>query len=199
MFIILVILFLLQINGVNVSSLIAGVGILSVVIGFIVQDAFKDIVRGTDILSDNYFSVGDVVKYKDIEGKVTMLGLKTTKIEDIRTFNIISIANRNIEQIEVVSNSTDITVPMPYELPIARAEKVIKEMLDKIKLIENVDECMYKGINKLGESSVEYFINFRCNPTKKVPTRREVLRVVLETMNKNKISVPYNQIDVHNK
>ena len=30
--------------------------------------------------SDNYFKVGDVVKYKDIEGKVIVIGVKTTKV-----------------------------------------------------------------------------------------------------------------------
>ena len=94
-FIIITALILLQVNGVNVSSLLAGVGIFSVVIGLAIQDALKDIIRGTSILSDNYFNVGDVVKYGEIEGKVVALGLKTTKIESLVDNNIISIANRN--------------------------------------------------------------------------------------------------------
>ena len=119
------VLTILQIHGVNVESTVAGLGILGIIVGFIVQDAFKDIIRGIDILSDDYFSVGDVVKYKDIEGKVIMLGLKSTKIEDIRTQNIISIANRNIEQIEVLSEFMYINIPMPYEVKVEAAEKVI--------------------------------------------------------------------------
>ena len=77
--------------------MLAGVGIVSVIIGLAIQDALKDIIRGFSILSEEYFSVGDVVTYGDITGKVLVLGLKTTKIKDISTENIISIANRNIE------------------------------------------------------------------------------------------------------
>ena len=197
--IIFVTLALLQIHGVDVSSLVAGLGILGIVIGFIVQDAFKDIIRGIDILSDNYFSVGDVVKYKDIEGRVLMVGLKTTKIEDIRTFNIISIANRNIEQIEVVSDSLDINIPMPYELPVTKAEKVIGEMLKEIEKDTRVKSYMYKGVNKLGDSSLEYYVHVKCDQKEKLQLRRDILRIVLITLNKHNIEVPYQQIDIHTK
>ena len=102
-FIILTLLIVLQINGINVSSMLAGVGIASAIIGLAVQDALKDIIRGFSILSDDYFQVGDVVEYEDIVGKVIVVGLKTTKIKDISSENVVSIANRNIEQIQIVS------------------------------------------------------------------------------------------------
>ena len=65
-FIIITALMLLQANGIDVSSVLAGVGVLGVVFGLAIQDWLKDVIRGSSILSDNYFSVGDVVKYKDI-------------------------------------------------------------------------------------------------------------------------------------
>ena len=123
-FIILTVLILLQINGVDVSSVLAGVGILGVVFGLAIQDWLKDVIRGSSILTDNYFSVGDIVKYKEIEGKVLVIGLKTTKIQDLKTNNILSIANRNIEEVELVSNVIYVNIPMPYELSVEKAEKV---------------------------------------------------------------------------
>ena len=191
---IFVALALLQIHGVNVGSMVAGLGILSVVIGLIVQDAFKDIIRGMDILSDNYFSVGDIVKYGDIEGKVKMVGLKTTKIEDIRTLNIISIANRNIEQIELVSELLCITIPMPYEVTVEKAEKVINQIRD-----ERVKSYIYKGVDKLNDSSIDYLIGVTCDSKEKLQLRRDILRAILIILNKNKIAVPYKQIDIHAK
>lgn len=196
---IFVALALLQIHGVNVGSMVAGLGILSVVIGLIVQDAFKDIIRGMDILSDNYFSVGDIVKYGDIEGKVKMVGLKTTKIEDIRTLNIVSIANRNIEQIEVVSESLDIAIPMPYEVKVDKAEKVIGDMEKEIIKDDRVHSYLYKGVNNFNDSNIEYLINVKCNPKDKLQLRRDILRLILVILNKNKIEIPYQQIDIHTK
>lgn len=196
---IFVALALLQIHGVNVGSMVAGLGILSVVIGLIVQDAFKDIIRGMDILSDSYFSVGDIVKYGEIEGKVRMVGLKTTKIEDIRTLNIVSIANRNIEQIELVSGLLCITIPMPYEVTVEKAEKVINQIGEQIEEDKRVKSYTYKGVNNLSDSSIDYMIGVECDPKEKLQLRRDILRIVLIILNKNKIDVPYKQIDIHTK
>ena len=198
-FFILVLFIILQINGIDVSSMIAGVGVLSIIIGFIVQDAFKDIIRGIDIISDNYFSVGDVVKYGEIEGKVLMVGLKTTKVQDVRTSNVVSIANRNIEQVEVISKDLYINIPMPYEVKIDKAEQAIKEILEEISKDERIGEYIYKGVNKLADSNIDYLICVKCNPIEKLPVRRDILRTILIVLNKNKIEIPYQQIDIHAK
>lgn len=198
-FIIVTVLIVLQINGINVGSMLAGVGIIGVIIGFAVQDALKDIIKGFDIISDSYYQVGDIIKYGDIEGKVLVIGLKTTKIEDVRSNNIISIANRNIDQVEVVSNMINIIIPMPYEVKVTDAEKAIVDILDIINENANIEKSEYRGVDELAESSINYHIKVYCNPNLKVQTRRDVLRCVLLGLDKNNIQVPYNQIDIHNK
>ena len=198
-FIIVTALIILQINGINVGSMLAGVGILGVVIGFAVQDALKDIIKGFDIISDSYYQVGDIIKYGDLEGKVLVIGLKTTKIEDIYTKNIISIANRNIDQVEIVSTMVNIIVPMPYEVKLESAEKAIEDILKLINEIKDIEKSEYRGVDKLADSSINYHIKVYCNPALKPQIRRDVLRCVLLGLDKNNISVPYNQIDVHNK
>lgn len=198
-FIILTILVLLQTNGIDVSSMLAGVGIVSVIFGLAVQDALKDIIRGFSILSENYFSVGDVVNYNDITGKVLEFGLKTTKIKDIATDNVISIANRNIEQIQVVSNSLYVNFPMPYEVPIKTAEKVINQIILAATETEFVQDAEYKGVTELADFSIKYLLKITCLPEKRLQARRDSLRAILLVLAKNNIEVPYNQIDVHQK
>lgn len=198
-FIIATFLFILQIFGVNISSVIAGVGVLGVVFGLAIQDWIKDIIRGTTILSDNYFQVGDIVKYNGIEGKVLVLGLKSTKIQDLKTSNIISIANRNIEQIEVVSNIIYVRIPMPYEVKIDKAEKAIKDIIEIVKSYEKVEDCSYKGVTELADSSIQYLIEVKCNPVNKLQVNRDTIRSIIVGLDKNNIEVPFNQIDVHQK
>ena len=198
-FIIITLLVLLQANGIDVSSMLAGVGIISVIIGFAVQDALKDIIKGFDIISDSYYQVGDVIKYGDIEGKVISIGIKTTKVEDVRSFNLISVSNRNIEQVEVVSHLINIDVPMPYELKVEDAESVIMDIVSLVKSLNNVEECEYRGVNDLADSSVKYQIKVYCKPLDKMQVRRDSLRCVLLGLEKNNIAVPYNQLDIHQK
>lgn len=198
-FIITTFLILLQVNGVNVSSILAGVGVLGVVFGLAIQDWLKDIIRGSSILSDDYFRVGDVVKYKDIEGKVLVIGLKTTKIQDLSTNNIISIANRNIEQIEVVSNVIYVRVPMPYEINIEKAENVIEDIIKISEECENIEKSRYLGVAEFKDSSIEYLLELTCNPLKKLQTKRDALRTIKVVLDKNKIDIPFTQIDIHEK
>lgn len=197
--IILTVLIILQINGINVSSMVAGLGIVGIILGFAIQDALKDIIKGFDIISDSYYKVGDVIKFKDVTGKVLSIGIKTTKLEDVNTFNIVSISNRNIEQVEVVSNLINIDVPLPYELNIEGAEKVLNQMVQSIKKLNKVNNAEYRGVNNLADSSIKYQIKVYTDPTNKVQIRRDSLREILLVLEDNNIAVPYNQLDIHNK
>ena len=199
LFILLTLLIILQILEINITSIIAGVGLIGAVFGLALQDFIKDIIRGTSILSDDYFKVGDVVKYKDIEGKVLILGLKTTKIKDLKTGNVVSIANRNIDEIEVVSNYIYINIPMPYELKVDKGEKAIDTIIKRIEKVDKVEECNYKGINELGESSVLYLLEIKTNPQYKRQVKRDSLKQVLLGLDEHNIEVPYNQLDIHEK
>ena len=197
--IVITVLFLMQVNGIDVNSVLTGVGILGVVFGLAIQDWIKDVIRGSSIISDDYFHVGDVVKYKDIEGKVLVIGLKTTKIQDLKTNNVISIANRNIDQIEVVSNLVYIRIPMPYEVSVSKAEKAIEEIRELLKKDSLIEDSRYIGVTELADSKIEYLLEVTCDPKNKLQVRRNVLKEILIGLDKNGIKVPYNQIDVHNK
>ena len=198
-FIIVTVLVILKVFGINVSSMVAGVGIIGIVIGFAIQDALKDIIKGFDIITDSYYQVGDVIKFGNTVGKVLAIGLKTTKLEDIYSLNIVSISNRNIEQVEVVSNLINIDIPIPYEVKVEDAESAINDILNEIKNKKDVDKCEYRGVNDLADSSIKYQIKIYCDPLKKVQIKRDSLRCILKGLEKNNIQVPYNQIDIHQK
>lgn len=198
-FIAVTVLIVLQVNGVDVSSVLAGVGIAGVVIGLAIQDWLKDIIRGSSILSDSYFAVGDIVKYKEMEGQVLAIGLKTTKLQDLKTNNILSIANRNIEEIEVVSNVIYVNVPISYEIAIEKAEKVIADMEEAIKKNNHVSNCKYVGVTELEDSCIEYCLEITCNQRYKRQVRRDALGSILRIMEDHNIAVPYPQMDIHTK
>ena len=198
-FIVLTLLIILQTCGVNVSSVLAGVGIFGVIFGLAIQDWLKDIIRGSSIISDGYFAVGDIIKYHEMEGKVLVIGLKTTKIKNLKTGNIVSIANRNIDEAEVVSNLIHVNIPMPYEVKVDKAEKAVEDIINLIKKNNHVNDCKYLGVNELADSAIDYLLEVVCNPEKKYQVRRDTLRSILVGLEANKIEVPFNQIDIHNE
>ncbi len=187
----------LQVNGINVSSMITGLGIAGVVVGFALQDILKDFIMGTNILWDSFYSVGDVVKYKEIEGKVISFNLKVTKIADIKTGNIFSVCNRNVSEIEKLSDWVILKIPVDYSEEKAKVEKVLLNSCKKIEKEEDVTLCEFKGLCELSQSSVEYMLNVHCNPEKRYAVRRVALGVIFDDLCENNIKIPYNQLDVH--
>ena len=198
-FIILTMLIVLQSNGINVSSILAGVGIAGIVIGLAIQDALKDIIRGFVILSDNYFAVGDIVLYNGITGKVLELGINSTKIQDIYTGNIVTVANRKIEEISLISTNIYINIPLSYELELNKTEKVVNEIIEEVSKNEKTKNVRYLGVNNFKESNIDYLIGLECPVENKLQVRRDALRTILKVLEKNKVEIPYNQLDIHNK
>ena len=195
----IVVVLVLKIYGINVTSIIAGLGLASVIAGLALQDALKDIIMGFNIIVDSYFTVGDILKIDNIEGKVIELGLKTTKMKDIANGNIYTVANRNISSALVLSNELYLDVPLSYELDLKTAEKVLNKIADKIGKLESVDECKYLGLNEFNDSSISYKIKILTKPNIKFQTKRAANRIIKEELDANNISIPYPQLDIHTK
>lgn len=188
---------ILQIYGVNVNSLVAGLGLVSVVAGLAIQDPLKDIVTGVNIITDDYFSLGDVVRINDIEGKVVYLGVRTTKIKDIANGNILVLANRNIDKVIKVSDEIYMEIPLSYEDDTDKIVKILNKALESIRKHENVIEADYIGIDKFADSSINYKLKILCKPENKFAVRRFVNGTIKKELDKNGISIPYPQLTIH--
>ena len=73
--------------GVNVTGLVAGLGIGGIAIGLAAQGIFSDLFAALSIIFDKPFRVGDVITYQGKEGPVTgrveQIGLKSTRIRSL--------------------------------------------------------------------------------------------------------------------
>lgn len=94
--IIVTILVVLADLGVNVSSLIAGLGILTAVVGLAFQDMIKDLIAGVTILIEEQFCIGDTIAIDGFKGTVTSIGLRSTEITNA-SGDIKIIANHNVD------------------------------------------------------------------------------------------------------
>ena len=197
--IIIVVLIVLQLLGVNVSSMLAGVGIASIVIGFALQDAMKDIFRGLEIVSDSYYDIGDFIKYDDNVGQVLSINLRTTKMQDMNSMNIVSIANRNIDKVEVLTGYIYLEVPLPYEIKPDAADLLMAEITKDITALDNVTSAEYQGLDQIDTSALNYQIAITCDPANLLTVRRASLGVVTRTLAAHKLRLPYNHLVVKEK
>ncbi len=85
-------IFILQNLDINITSLIAGLGLGGLAVALAAQDTLKNLLGGATILADKPFQVGDWVIVDDIEGTVEQIGFRSTRI---RTFadSLITVPN----------------------------------------------------------------------------------------------------------
>lgn len=188
----------LQIYHVNVTSLVAGLGLASAVVGLALQDVLKDSIMGMHMLTDHFFEVGDVVRYRDFEGVVISFSINTTKLRSIADNSVMTICNRNISEIVRCSDWVDIDIPLPYEESVRRIHAVLEDICREIEGVEGIKGCEYKGTQEFADSAVVYKIRLYCPPERRPELRRRALRVVQEGLEKENIRIPYHQMDVHN-
>ena len=152
---------------------------------------------GFHILTDNYFRVGDVVKYGSEEGEVVSFTFRTTKIRSLKTLDVISISNRNISEIARSSDLVVIDIPLSYKDDFHKADEVLKKACERIDERPDARKCTYKGTSEFDDSAILYKIIFYCPPKKRGDTRRAALRILQEELAQASLSIPYSQLDVH--
>jgi len=69
--------------GVNVTALVAGLGIGGIAIGLAAQGVFSDLFAALSILFDKPFKKGDIIRYDNSTGTVERIGLKTTRLRSL--------------------------------------------------------------------------------------------------------------------
>lgn len=195
---VIIVIVILNIFGVNTTSIIASLGAVGVVLGLALQDTVKDLIGGISIIFGNYFVVGDTVEYKGFMGKVIDLNLKSTKIEKY-TGEVLIVANKNIDEIINLSQKKAthiIKIPTAYEEKKEKIEVSIARILVKIRNLKYVNVVDYLGIDELGESAVYYAIQVTCKQDKRWDIKRAVLGIIKEEFDSAKIKIPYNQLEI---
>ena len=69
--------------GVNVTGLVAGLGIGGIAIGLAAQGIFKDLFAAVAIILDRPFRRGDAIKFDQVNGSIEQIGLKSTRIRSV--------------------------------------------------------------------------------------------------------------------
>ncbi len=197
---VLILLIALELYGINTRSLIAGLGIVGAVLGLALQDTIKDLINGITIILDNFFVVGDIVDYQGFMGEVIELGLKTTKIKAL-SGQVKIISNRNITEVINLSQQTacfTLKIPTSYEDKLDLVEKVLANVADDVKEVKDIHDCQYLGIEEFDSSSINYAVRVWCKRGTQWDMQRLVLKMVKQAYDKNKLTIPYQQIEVHN-
>jgi MscS family membrane protein len=156
----------LQNMGINVISLLAGLGIGGLAIALAARDTAANLFGSLMILLDKPFKTGDYIKIGTIEGVVEEIGFRSTQIKGDGDSSISMpnslIANSNIENLGIGrKNKSSFSIYLPYDTNPVNLEI----FLDKIKsmLTENpriLREKIIVNFYKISDPGLEIYISF---------------------------------------
>jgi len=199
---VIVSLIILEIYGVNTTSIVASLSVVGVVIGLAFQDTLKNMLSGIIIIFDNRYNVGDVVEINGFIGEVVSLGLQTTKIQAY-TGEMFTILNSNISTVINYTESDTrliLDLGVSYKTDLSKLEKTLNKIKPKLEKIENVNGPLeLLGVDSLSSSQVIYRITILCKPYTHFGVKRETLKIIKNAFDKDNIEIPFTQVDVHIK
>ncbi len=193
----------LDASGIHITALLAASTALFVGIGLGMQKLFQDIISGIFILVDKTVMVNDVLEIDKKVGKVTQVGLRTTKAIT-HDEKILVIPNHKFLN-EILHNWTqnDVRTRESIEVGVAYGTDVdlVKALLFGIavqdKAILNAPKPSI-FFEDFGDSALKFRLHFYIGDSFHLPEVQSRLRYkVYNTFNENNISIPFPQRDVH--
>jgi len=196
---IIVVIMILNVYGVNTTSLIASLGAATVIVGLAFQDIIKDFLAGIFLIFDNAYAVGDIVEINGFKGEVISLGLKTTKIKAfsgevkiLSNSSFTEVINHNLNDSKLV-----ISIPVDYNTSIDDLEKILTRIKEDIEQDENVHSMDLLGIDDFADSCMKYAVLLDCDCLTHYGVKRKVLRMIKMEFDRSGIEIPYNKLDIH--
>ena len=193
--------FVLSSFGVNTTVILAGIGILSLIVGLAIQPLLADIIAGLFIVFEDVFHVGDVIVADGFRGQVKEIGMRHTQLVDaggnvkvINNSDIRSMVNLT-DQLSVVS----VDMSIEYGESLERVEAIIAQNIDKIKeaIPAIVEGPWYKGVSALADSSVNLKFFAKCEEDDRFQVERDLNRQFKLLFDKNNINIPFPQVVVN--
>lgn len=148
----------------TVVSLLAGVGIIGLALGFAFQDIAENFIAGIMMAVRKPFSVGDLVSTNDYLGKVKEINLRSTIMETPQGQMILMPNSKVFESAIVNYTSTgtrrvDLGVGVSYGDDLEKARQVAIEAVESVTT-RNQDRAVELFYEEFGDSSVNCAVRF---------------------------------------
>lgn len=199
---IVVCVIILGIYGIDTKSIVTSLGIAGAALALAMQDLIKDFVSGISIVLENTFAIGDLVKIGDFTGIVTSFTLKTTRIKAWTGEEKI-ISNHFITEIINYTHNNNLAyvdVSLPYEQKVDELEEILTKICGNIKKISEdiIGEVKVLGLEDLASSSLIYRVVAEVNSGSQFAVQRLMRKEIKKGLDNEGISIPYNQLVIHN-
>ena len=149
--------------GVNVTGLVAGLGVGGIAIGLAAQGIFSDLFAAISIIFDKPFRRGDTVSYDNTIARVEVIGMKSTRLRALTGEEKI-ISNSKLLEKEITNNTLTLyrrvtfVLTLVYQTPPALARRVPDILRAAVEA--NGAQFIRAGFNNFAASSLDFHVVF---------------------------------------
>jgi small conductance mechanosensitive channel len=187
--------------GIEMTSFLALLGAAGLAIGMALKGTLSNFAGGVMILILKPFKVGEYITSVSHSGTVTSIQIFNTTL--LTPDNItITVPNGQLSESSVVNYTrqetrrVDIEFGIGYGDDIDKAKKVILDVLESDERIFR-DPAIFVAVKSLGDSSVNIVTRSWTKTTDYWDVYFNVVEKVKKAFDKNNITIPYPQRDVH--
>ena len=169
---------ILELWGIKVGPIIAGLGLLGVAVALGAQDLFKNLISGIMILMERRFKIGDVIHIAgEAEGIVEQIGFRSTLIRQFDS-NLVMVPNFKFSEQSVTNYSRRINrrirwiIGLEYRTTVEQLKNIrnqIKEFIEEDQNFKNDDKSYFSSsyvrIDSFSDSSIDMLVQSFTNVT----------------------------------
>ncbi|MCL2630797.1 MAG: mechanosensitive ion channel family protein [Firmicutes bacterium] len=187
--------------GVDTAALLAGMGVVGLVVGLGAQSLISDMLSGIFIVIENEFKIGDIITIEGFRGEVEEIALRTTKIRsatgDVKIVNnscIKSLINMSMHR-----SLAYIDIMIGLDEDLEAVEEIIKNELDAIadKFPVITEGPWYKGVSEITPNGMFLKVAAKCDESERLQFIRDLNREIKLLFDRNNIKLPHHQVEIH--
>lgn len=185
--------------GVQITPLIAGIGVAGVGVSLAMQGILGNLVAGLTIIFSKPFTIGEYIELLGVHGQVTDIALFSTTLLHADNSHVI-VPNRKIVG-EILHNygsirQLDLTAAIGYGADLTLALSIVHTILQHNPKVLT-EPAPVVGIAALNDSSIAVAIRPWVKVEDFVATQAAIYQSVIERFRNEKIEIPFPRRDIH--
>jgi small conductance mechanosensitive channel len=191
---------MLGVLGLNkaLTSILAGIGVIGLALGFAFQDIAANFVSGIILAFRRPFKIGEVIEVKDVMGTVTRTGLRDTAIETFQGQEVY-IPNKDFLQHAFYNFSVlgkrriDLTVGVSYADDLEKVEEVVLNTIKKLDGVIDKDMIVFDYAEFDSSSinfNIRFWIEFPGEPSY-LAMRSKAVKAIKSAFDEQDITIPF--------
>ncbi|MEO0282206.1 MAG: mechanosensitive ion channel family protein [candidate division WOR-3 bacterium] len=199
-FIVIALLYTLSIWGVEISPILASLGIAGIAVALALQQTLSNIFAGIALIMDKTIRVGDIVKLDTGEmGEIYSITLRAVRIKTFDNEMIIIpnsiVANAKIQNLLQPDPTVRVNIDfsVEYGTDPEYVKRIVLEEISTMKIIDREKEARVLFL-AMGESSLNFRVMFWVDHIdKRWPAHQEAITKIYRRLYKEGIGIPFPQ------